>query len=182
LPERFYTRLNPTPVVAPRLLTRADPARAIHALEPAIPYELGSPRCAVVGFYGSHYPILFRGEAYLATHKGPEAAREYQRLLDHPGIMIGDPVAVLARYGLARSYTLASDANNARIQYKKFPAPWRALIPTSPSCGKPEQSSRNFIEMSLRVCVLGRLFIETGRRSNQTTSERPKRGSQRFPR
>jgi hypothetical protein len=66
-----------------------------------------------VGFYGSLYPILFRGEAYLAAHKGPEAAREYQRLLDHPGIMIGDPVAVPARYGLARSYTLAGNKQRA---------------------------------------------------------------------
>ena len=70
----------------------------------------------MVGFYGSLYPILFRGEAYLAAGKGPEAAREYQKLIDHRGIMIGDPVSVLARYGVARSYALSGDAGNARNQ------------------------------------------------------------------
>jgi hypothetical protein len=53
---------------------------------------------------------LIRGEAYLPIRKGQEAAREFQKLLDHQGIMIGDPVAVLARYGLARAYTLSGDA------------------------------------------------------------------------
>jgi hypothetical protein len=59
-------------------LNRSDPAGAIDALEPAIPYELGAPRGAAGCYFGSLYPILFRGEAYLAAHKGPEAAREYQ--------------------------------------------------------------------------------------------------------
>ena len=125
-PEDTSIRFSYLPVIHAILaLNRGDPAGAIHALEAAIPYELGSPRCAVVGFYGSLYPILFRGEAYLAAGKGPEAAREYQRLIDHRGIMIGDPVSVLARYGLARSYALSGDASNARSQYKEFLALWK---------------------------------------------------------
>ena len=68
------------------------------------------PRCALTGFFGSLYPILLRGEAYLAARKGPEAAREFQKLLDHQGTMIGDPVSVLAHYGLARAYALSGDA------------------------------------------------------------------------
>jgi hypothetical protein len=54
------------------------------------------------------------------AHKGLEAAREYQKLLDHRGIMIGDPVSSLAGYGLARSYALSGDASNARNQYKEL--------------------------------------------------------------
>jgi predicted Zn-dependent protease len=132
-PEDTSIRFSYLPVIHAILaLNRGDPARAIHALEPAIPYELGSPRCAVVGFYGSLYPILFRGEAYLAAHKGPEAAREYQKLLDHRGIMIGDPVSVLARYGLARSYALAGDPSNARIHYKELLALWKDADPDLP--------------------------------------------------
>jgi DNA-binding winged helix-turn-helix (wHTH) protein/tetratricopeptide (TPR) repeat protein len=125
-PEDTSIRFSYLPVIHAILaLNRSDPAAAIHALEPAIPYELGSPRCAVVGFYGSLYPILFRGHAYLAAHNGPEAAREFEKLLNHRGIMIGDPVSALARYGLARSYALSGDASNARDQYKQFLALWK---------------------------------------------------------
>jgi eukaryotic-like serine/threonine-protein kinase len=132
-PEDTSIRFSYLPVIHAILaLNRGDPARAIHALEPATPYELGSPRCAVVGFYGSLYPILFRGEAYLAAGKGPEAAREYQKLIDHRGIMIGDPVSVLARYGLARSYALSGDAGNARNQYREFLALWKDADPELP--------------------------------------------------
>jgi eukaryotic-like serine/threonine-protein kinase len=125
-PEDTSIRFSYLPVIHAILaLNRNDPAAAIHALEPAIPYELGSPRCAVVGFYGSLYPILFRGQAYLAAHNGPEAAREFEKLLNHRGIMIADPVSALAGYGLARSYALSGDASNARNQYKEFLALWK---------------------------------------------------------
>ena len=132
-PEDTSVRFSYLPVVHSIVaLNHNDPARAIGALEPAIPYELGAPRCTVVMFFGALYPILFRGEAYLAAHKGPEAAREYQKLLDHSGPMIGDPVAVLAHLGLARSYALSGDTSNARNQYKEFLALWKDADPDLP--------------------------------------------------
>jgi tetratricopeptide (TPR) repeat protein len=132
-PEDTSIRSSYLPVIRAILaLNRGDPAKAIDALEPAIPYELGSPRCAVVGYFGSLYPILFRGEAYLAAHKGPEAAREFEKLLDHRGIMLGDPVSALAHYGLAQSYALSGDLNNARIQYKEFLVLWKDADPDLP--------------------------------------------------
>jgi eukaryotic-like serine/threonine-protein kinase len=96
----------------------------------------------VVGFYGSLYPILFRGESYLAAGKGPEAVREYQRIIDHRGIMIGDPVSVLARYGLARSYALAGDPSNARIHYKELLALWKDADPDLPVLQKARAQLR----------------------------------------
>jgi tetratricopeptide (TPR) repeat protein len=132
-PEDTSVRFSYVPVIHAILaLKRGDPAGAIAALEPATPYELGSPRCAVVSYYGSLYPILFRGEAYLAAHKGPEATREFQKLLDHRGIMIGDPVSTLARLGLARSYALAGDETSARTQYMEFLAMWKDADPDLP--------------------------------------------------
>jgi DNA-binding winged helix-turn-helix (wHTH) protein/tetratricopeptide (TPR) repeat protein len=132
-PEDTSIRFSYLPVIrAIVALHRNDPAGAIHALEPAIPYELGAPRGSVTCFFGALYPILFRGEAYLAAHKGPEAAREYQKLLDHRGTMIGDPVAVLAHLGLARSYALSGDTSNARNQYKEFLALWKDADPDLP--------------------------------------------------
>jgi hypothetical protein len=132
-PEDTSVRFSYLPVIHSIVaLNHNDPARAIDALEPATPYELGAPRCTVVMFFGALYPILFRGEAYLAARKGPEAAREYEKLLDHRQTMIGDPVAVLAHLGLARSYALSGDANNARNQYKEFLDTWKDADPDLP--------------------------------------------------
>jgi hypothetical protein len=132
-PEDTSVRFSYLPVIHSIVaLNHNDPARAIDALQPAIPYELGAPRCSVVIFFGALYPILFRGEAYLAGHRGPEAAREFQKLLDHRGTMIGDPVAVLAHLGLARSYALSGDASNARNQYKEFLDTWKDADPDLP--------------------------------------------------
>jgi eukaryotic-like serine/threonine-protein kinase len=132
-PEDTSVRFSYLPVIHSIVaLNHNDPARAIDALEPATPYELGAPRCTVVMFFGALYPILFRGEAYLAARKGPEAAREYEKLLDHRQTMIGDPVAVLAHLGLARSYALSGDANNARNQYKELLDTWKDADPDLP--------------------------------------------------
>lgn len=133
LPEDTSVRFSYVPVIHAILdLNRRDPPAAIDALEIATPYELGAPRCAVVSYYGSLYPILIRGEAYLAARKGPEAAREFQKLIDHRTVMIGDAVSALARLGLARSYSLSGDPNNAREQYKEFLASWKEADPDLP--------------------------------------------------
>ena len=132
-PEDTSIRFSYLPVIrAIVALNRGDSAAAITALEPAVPYELGSPRCAVVLYFGSLYPILLRGEAYLAAHQGPEATREFQKLLDHRGIMVGDAVSALAAYGLARSYALSGDYTNARNQYKQFLLQWKDADPDIP--------------------------------------------------
>jgi eukaryotic-like serine/threonine-protein kinase len=132
-PEDTSIRFSYLPVIHAILaLKRNDPAGAIDALEPATPYELGAPRGAVTCFFGSLYPILFRGEAYLAAHKGQEAAREFQKLLDHRGTMTGDPVSSLAGYGLARSYALFGDTTKARHQYEELLFLWKDADPDLP--------------------------------------------------
>ena len=133
LPEDTSVRFSYLPVIHAILaLDRGDPGAAIDALEIATPYELGAPRCAVVSYYGSLYPILIRGEAYLAAHKGPEAAREFQKLIDHRTIMVGDAASALAGYGLARSYAVSGDRSKARAQYKDFLALWKNADPDVP--------------------------------------------------
>jgi predicted Zn-dependent protease len=132
-PEDTSVRFSYLPVIHAILaLHRGDPSKALEALEPSTPYELGVPRCADTGFFGSLYPVMFRGEAYLAARKGPEAAREFQKLIDHAGSMIGDPVSVLAHYGLARAYALSDQANQAREQYLRFLGDWKDADPDIP--------------------------------------------------
>ena len=67
-PEDTSIRFSYLPVVhAIVALHRNDPAGAIHALEPAIPYELGAPRGSVTCYFGALYPILFRARLISPT-------------------------------------------------------------------------------------------------------------------
>jgi ATP/maltotriose-dependent transcriptional regulator MalT len=109
-----------------------EPLKAIDALRASVPYEMGSPRSSQTGFFGSLYPVFFRGEALLAAHKGAEAANEFQKTLSLRGIMIGDPVFVLAHLGLARAYALSGESARARAQYEEFFALWKNADPVIP--------------------------------------------------
>jgi hypothetical protein len=73
-------------------LSRREPSQAIELLESAAPYELGTPRSNLQGLFGALYPVYVRGEAYLAARQGTEAIAEFQKILDHRGIVISDPI------------------------------------------------------------------------------------------
>jgi hypothetical protein len=68
----------------------------------------------------------------LAAHKGEAAANEFQKILSHRNIMIGDPVFVLAHVGLARAYALSGEPSKARAQYEEVFALWKNADPDSP--------------------------------------------------
>jgi hypothetical protein len=93
---------------------------------------MGSPRSSQADSFGSLYPVYFRGEALLAAHKGGEAANEFQKILSHRNIMIGDPVFVLTHVGLARAYALSGESSKARAQYEEFFALWKNADPDCP--------------------------------------------------
>ena len=108
-------------------LQRNEPAKAVTALEPALPYELGS------GPAGANYwPMHVRGAAYLQAHDGAKALAEYQKILDHPGIDLVNPLLTLARLGAARSYALQGDTAQARTAYQDFFARWKDADPDIP--------------------------------------------------
>ena len=74
-------------------LDRGDPAKAIEQLQTASSYELSMSGTNFDFFFGGLYSAYVRGNAYLALHQGPEAAAEFQKILDHPGLMFAsDPV------------------------------------------------------------------------------------------
>lgn len=70
-----------------------------------------------------------RGEAYLAAHQGNEAAAEFQKILDHRGIVINSPIGALAHLGLARAYVLQSDTAKARAAYQDVLTLWKTDVP-----------------------------------------------------
>jgi DNA-binding winged helix-turn-helix (wHTH) protein/tetratricopeptide (TPR) repeat protein len=108
-------------------LARHNPAKAIDALE-SVSYELGD-----VGFSaGNLYPAYLRGQAYLDTRQGKEAAAEYQKFLDHRSIVLNSPLGALAHLGLARAYSLQGDSSKARGSYEDFLTLWKEADPDIP--------------------------------------------------
>lgn len=133
-PEDTSVMFSYLPVIrAAVAMHHGEPLKAIDELQVSVPYETGSPRSSQTGFFGSLYPVFFRGEALLAEHKGTEAAIEFQKILSHRGITIGDPVLVLAHIGLARSYALSGESAKARAQYQEFFALWSGADPDIPA-------------------------------------------------
>ena len=73
-----------------------------------------------------------RGEAYLALRRGKEAAAEFQKVLDHPGIVLNSILGVLAHLELGRAYAVAGDNDKARAAYQDFFALWKDADPDTP--------------------------------------------------
>jgi len=132
-PEDTSVKFNYLPTVRGFLaLNHGDPAKAIKLLQAAVPYELGQPRSTQTGFFGALYPIYARGQAYLAASQGAEAASEFRKILDHAGIMIGDPIGVLAHLQLGRAYAMQGDATKATAAYQDFLTLWKDADPDIP--------------------------------------------------
>src|ERR1700747_505584 len=77
-------------------LDQQDPALAVTAIEPALPYELG-------GGISVTYPAYTRGEAYLAQKNGPAAIGEFQKFYDHADLVANSVLGLLAHLQLARA-------------------------------------------------------------------------------
>lgn len=83
-------------------LSRHEPAKAIEELQIAEREELWQTGLGFFGFFGNMYPAYVRGEAYRAEGKTKEASAEFQKFVDHPGIVVADPVGVMARRELEK--------------------------------------------------------------------------------
>jgi DNA-binding winged helix-turn-helix (wHTH) protein/Tfp pilus assembly protein PilF len=125
-PDDTSVRFSYLPTVRAVLaLTRHEPAKAIDLLKPAELYELGTPRSKLQGFFGELYPVYVRGLAYLAAHDGARAAGEFQKILDHPGIVGSDMIGALAQLQQARAFALSGDPAKARTAYGAYLATWK---------------------------------------------------------
>jgi len=103
-------------------LAKGNSAEALVSLEAAAPYEQGQPPPAQ---FGTLYPAYLSGYAYLAAHNGTAAAAEFQKFLDHRGLVVNFPLATLARVGLGRAYTLSGDKTKAKAAYQDFLNLWK---------------------------------------------------------
>ena len=115
-------------------LQRRDSAKAIEILDSSVLYELADPPPFSSG---TMYPVFLRGEAYLNARKadsenGRLATAEFQKILDHPGVIVNFPLSALSHLGLGRARALAGDTAGARTAYQDFFALWKDADPDIP--------------------------------------------------
>jgi eukaryotic-like serine/threonine-protein kinase len=111
------------------LLRARDAGKATEVLAAATAYELGG---IVETFHFVLYPVYLRGEGYLAAKQGARAAAEFQKILDHPGVVRSEPIGALPRLGLGRAYALSGDVGKAKTAYMDFLALWKEADPDVP--------------------------------------------------
>jgi tetratricopeptide (TPR) repeat protein len=119
---------------------KKNPAAALNALQAAAPIELGE--ILFVNNISCLYHVYIRGEAYLAAGQGKEAAAEFQKIIDHSGIVWNCWTGALAHLGVARANALqarsssGADADLARSRalaaYKDFLTLWKDADPDVP--------------------------------------------------
>jgi len=108
-------------------LTANDPAGAVAALQPSRKYELSFNFS-----FNSLYPAYIRGLAYLQLGEGRLAATEFQKLVDHRGLVGPDVTGALAHLQIARAQKMMGDEASARKWYQDFLALWKDADPDIP--------------------------------------------------
>jgi eukaryotic-like serine/threonine-protein kinase len=131
-PEDTLVQFNYLPTLRAKLaLNKGNAAEAIESLRAAGPDELGGSTSSAFN-WTVMYPVFVRGEAYLAARRGTEAAAEFQKILDHRGIVVNGPIGALAHLGLARAYRLQGDTAKAKAAYQDFLKLWKDADPDIP--------------------------------------------------
>ena len=92
------------------------------------PYELGTADT----FINYLYPPYVRGQAYLRTHNGTAAAAEFQKMLDHRGIVQNFVTGSLAHVQIGRAYAMAGNTAKAKAAYQDFFNLWKEADPDIP--------------------------------------------------
>ena len=108
-------------------LTKSHPSQALEGLEGAEPYELSD--ASPINYL---YPAYVRGQAYLLAHNGAAAVAEFQKLLDHRGIVQNFLTGSLAHLQIGRAYAMAGDSAKAKVAYQDFLTLWKDADPEIP--------------------------------------------------
>jgi eukaryotic-like serine/threonine-protein kinase len=117
-------------ISAQAALNYNDSSKAIEILQVSTPFELGTSRPDT--FMPSLCTAYLRGEAFLAADRGREASAEFQKILDHRGIVKNDLIGALAHLQLGRAYAMQADTTNAKAAYQDFLTLWKDADPDIP--------------------------------------------------
>ncbi len=110
-------------------LKKRNSSKAVLDLVAATPYELGQAGGMFINYL---YPAYVRGQAYLLAHNGAAAAAEFQKLLDHMGIVDNFVTGALAHLQIGRAYAMAGDTTKAKAAYRDFLTLWKDADPDIP--------------------------------------------------
>jgi serine/threonine protein kinase len=126
-PEDTFAKFTYLPVLrALSALEHGKPTESVEVLHTALPYELAVNGLNFNHFYlGGLHSAYVRGEALLAARRYAEAAAEFQKLLDHRGIVGADPIGALAHVQLGRAFMLSGDTIKAKAAYQDFLTLWK---------------------------------------------------------
>lgn len=111
------------------LLLASEYVKAIEALVPATPHELGG-NIETVNFV--LYPVYVRGRIYFAAKQGSAAAAEFQKIVDHAGAIRSEPIGALVRLELGRAFAMSGDKAKATAVYQEFFTLWKDADPDLP--------------------------------------------------
>jgi eukaryotic-like serine/threonine-protein kinase len=127
LPEDTFVKFTYAPVLrAFAALAQGKPADSVERLQIALRYELAVNGLNFNHFYlGGLHSAHVRGEALVAAHRYAEAAAEFQKILDHRGIVALDPIGALAHWRLGRVFALSGDKTKAKAAYEAFLSLWK---------------------------------------------------------
>ena len=133
-PEDTFAKFTYVPVLrALSALEDGKPADSVERLQIALPYELAVNGLNFNHFYlGGLHPAYVRGEALLAVQRYGEAAGEFQKILEHRGLVGTDPIGALAHLQLGRAFALSGDLAKSKIAYQDFLALWKDADPDIP--------------------------------------------------
>jgi tetratricopeptide (TPR) repeat protein len=124
-PQDTFVKFSYAPTVRAVLaLNAADPVKALEELQPATKYDLAIEG-TWPGFFGEMYSAYVRGQAYLETHQSNEAAKQFEKIVTHRGLVGSDFVGVMARLQLARALVGAGETAKAKSMYESFFALWK---------------------------------------------------------
>jgi DNA-binding winged helix-turn-helix (wHTH) protein/tetratricopeptide (TPR) repeat protein len=115
------------PTVRAALAIAGNQHEAVDLLKSSSPYEYGYS-----GAFANLYPAYLRGLAYLQAGQGQQAAVEFQKMLDHPGVTLNFVTGSLAHLQLGRAQMMIGDKTAARKSYQDFLVLWKDADPDVP--------------------------------------------------
>ncbi len=132
-PADTFARFTYVPVLrALAALGRGRPTDSLEQIKIALPYELAVNGLDLNLYLGGLHSAYVRGEAFVAAHRYAEATAEFEKILNHRGIVGADPIGALAHLQLGRVFALSGDKIKAKAAYEAFLTLWKDADPDIP--------------------------------------------------